>query len=41
VAVRPVFWFDTNSPYAYLAAVWIEAVLGREVQWCAIAITNP
>jgi 2-hydroxychromene-2-carboxylate isomerase len=33
----PVFRFDTNSPYAYLAAMRVEAVLGTEVEWCPIA----
>jgi 2-hydroxychromene-2-carboxylate isomerase len=36
--VAPVFWFDTNSPYAYLAAARIEAVLDRELQWQPIAL---
>jgi 2-hydroxychromene-2-carboxylate isomerase len=35
--LRPVFRFDTNSPYAYLAAMRVETVLGRDVEWCPIA----
>jgi 2-hydroxychromene-2-carboxylate isomerase len=35
--VRPVFSFDTNSPYAYLAAVRLDAVLGADVEWRPIA----
>jgi 2-hydroxychromene-2-carboxylate isomerase len=35
--VRPLFRFDTNSPYAYLAAVRLDSMLGRDVQWCPIA----
>jgi 2-hydroxychromene-2-carboxylate isomerase len=35
--LRPVFRFDTNSPYAYLAAMRVDAVLARDVEWCPIA----
>jgi 2-hydroxychromene-2-carboxylate isomerase len=35
--LRPLFRFDTNSPYAYLAAMRVETVLGRDVEWCPIA----
>jgi 2-hydroxychromene-2-carboxylate isomerase len=35
--MRAVFRFDTNSPYAYLAAMRVDAVLGPGVQWCPIA----
>ena len=35
--MRPVFRFDTNSPYAYLAAMRVDAVLGPDVEWCPIA----
>lgn len=35
--MRSVFRFDTNSPYAYLAAVRVDAVLGPDVEWCPIA----
>jgi len=35
--MRPVFYFDTNSPYAYLAAMRIDAVLGGDVEWRVIA----
>jgi 2-hydroxychromene-2-carboxylate isomerase len=31
------FRFDTNSPYAYLAATRVDAVLGRGVAWEPIA----
>ncbi len=36
--VRTIFRFDTNSPYAYLAAVRLDSVLGRDVHWCPIAL---
>jgi 2-hydroxychromene-2-carboxylate isomerase len=35
--IRPVFSFDTNSPYAYLAALRIDTVLGGDVEWRPIA----
>jgi 2-hydroxychromene-2-carboxylate isomerase len=35
--MRAIFSFDTNSPYAYLAAVRIDSVLGPDVSWCPIA----
>lgn len=35
--MRPVFRFDTNSPYAYLAAMRVDGVLGPDVEWCPIA----
>jgi 2-hydroxychromene-2-carboxylate isomerase len=35
--MRPIFSFDTNSPYAYLAAVRIDSVLGPDVSWRPIA----
>jgi 2-hydroxychromene-2-carboxylate isomerase len=35
--MRPIFRFDTNSPYAYLAATRVDAVLGPDVEWCPIA----
>jgi 2-hydroxychromene-2-carboxylate isomerase len=33
----PVFRFDTNSPYAYLAAMRVDDVLGPGVEWQPIA----
>jgi 2-hydroxychromene-2-carboxylate isomerase len=33
----PVFRFDTNSPYAYLASLRVETVLEMEVEWRPIA----
>jgi 2-hydroxychromene-2-carboxylate isomerase len=35
--MRPVFRFDTNSPYAYLAAMRVGTMLGPDVEWCPIA----
>jgi 2-hydroxychromene-2-carboxylate isomerase len=35
--MRPVFSFDTNSPYAYLAAMRIDRLLGLDVEWRPIA----
>jgi 2-hydroxychromene-2-carboxylate isomerase len=35
--MRPVFRFDTNSPYAYLAATRVGAILGPDVEWRPIA----
>jgi len=34
---RPIFRYDFNSPYAYLAAMRIDEVLGPEVEWQPIA----
>jgi 2-hydroxychromene-2-carboxylate isomerase len=34
---RPVFYFDFNSPYAYLAAQRVERVLGVHPRWQPIA----
>jgi 2-hydroxychromene-2-carboxylate isomerase len=33
----PLFRFDTNSPYAYLAAARVDDVLGPGVVWQAVA----
>jgi 2-hydroxychromene-2-carboxylate isomerase len=33
----PLFRFDTNSPYAYLAAMRVDDVLGHGVEWQPIA----
>jgi 2-hydroxychromene-2-carboxylate isomerase len=35
--VPPLFRFDTNSPYAYLAAERVDDVLGPGVVWQPIA----
>jgi 2-hydroxychromene-2-carboxylate isomerase len=35
---RPVFYFDLGSPYAYLAAVRIERVLGVDPEWQPISL---
>jgi 2-hydroxychromene-2-carboxylate isomerase len=35
--MRPVFRFDTNSPYAYLAATRVSAILGPDIEWRPIA----
>lgn len=35
--VKPLFRFDTNSPFAYLAATRVDDLLGPEVQWQPIA----
>jgi 2-hydroxychromene-2-carboxylate isomerase len=35
--MAPLFRFDTNSPYAYLAAMRVDAVLGEGVVWQPIA----
>lgn len=35
--MRAIFRFDTNSPYAYLAATRVDELLGAEVDWCPIA----
>ena len=37
LVVHAVFRFDTNSPYAYLAASRLESVLGHDVEWRPIA----
>lgn len=34
---RPIFRYDFNSPYAYLAASRVDAVLGADVTWQPIA----
>ena len=31
------FFYDLNSPYAYLAAHRVDEVLGTHVEWCPIA----
>lgn len=36
--MRPVFRFDTNSPYAYLASTRVSTVLGPAVEWRPIAL---
>ena len=36
--MAPLFRFDTNSPYAYLAALRVDAVLGPGVVWQPIAL---
>lgn len=36
--MRPVFRFDTNSPYAYLAATRVNAILGPDIEWRPIAL---
>ena len=35
--VRPLFRYDFNSPYAYLAAERVDDVLGPDVEWQPIA----
>ena len=35
--MEPVFLYDFNSPYAYLAASRVDAVLGTAVRWQPIA----
>jgi 2-hydroxychromene-2-carboxylate isomerase len=35
--MRSLFRFDTNSPYAYLAALRVDSVLGPDVEWRPIA----
>ncbi|HLW93984.1 MAG TPA: DsbA family protein [Solirubrobacteraceae bacterium] len=35
--MRPVFRFDTNSPYAYLAAMRVNEILGPDIEWRPIA----
>ena len=34
---EPIFYFDFNSPYAYLAAHRVDRLLGAEVRWQPIA----
>jgi 2-hydroxychromene-2-carboxylate isomerase len=34
---EPIFFYDFNSPYAYLAAHRVDALLGRGVRWQPIA----
>ena len=34
---EPVFYYDFNSPYAYLAATRVDRVVGSEVRWSPIA----
>ncbi len=36
-AVAPRFYYDLNSPYAYLAAHRVDDVLGPETEWVPIA----
>jgi 2-hydroxychromene-2-carboxylate isomerase len=36
--IRPVFYFDLGSPYAYLSAARIERVLGSELDWQPISL---
>lgn len=33
----PVFYYDFNSPYAYLAAARVQALLGESVRWQPVA----
>jgi 2-hydroxychromene-2-carboxylate isomerase len=36
-AAQPIFYFDFNSPYAYLAAHRVDRLLGADVRWQPIA----
>jgi 2-hydroxychromene-2-carboxylate isomerase len=36
-AGQPIFSFDFNSPYAYLAAHRVDPLLGAAVRWQPIA----